>query len=219
MFARLLESLDGKSATLFLIAGALLVVFAAFLGAEAITDRAMPEDAFGPPGFAIAALGLLGLYRTVADQSRRTATVGAIGAGILFIVFMVISVASIAEELGLLAPLEEAGPIGLMIVLLAGIATLVSYIPFGIASIRSRHLSLTVGLLLFAMPATFFIMLGQGAAGVATAWNAFALGSTQAVVHLGIGFTLPRASEQSQATRGGERRGASQSGARAVTDQ
>ncbi|MFC7230432.1 hypothetical protein ACFQMM_01905 [Saliphagus sp. GCM10025308] len=57
------ESLEQWSPIAFLVAGVLLVVFAALLGYEAFTDMPAPEDLFGPPGFSWRWSGCSGCIR------------------------------------------------------------------------------------------------------------------------------------------------------------
>lgn len=182
--------LEQRSATAFLVAGALLVVFAALLGVEAFMDRTAPEDLFGPAGFLVAMVGLLGLYPTIVDRAPKLARTAAVLAAVSAIGWFVITGLSIAEVAEILPPLENLGVLGVAIIVVAGIAMVLAYSLFGVTSLHVDSRSRTLGLLLLAPPAIFAVMLVGGAIGYTPAWSAFALGSGQALVHLAIGTTL-----------------------------
>ncbi|MFC7007381.1 hypothetical protein [Halalkalicoccus salilacus] len=114
-------SLERRSATAFLVAGALLVVFAVLLGVEAFMGRSAPEDLFGPAGFLVAMVGLLGLYPTLVDQTPKLARVAAGFAAVAAVGWFVITGLSITEVAGILPPLEDADVVGITAVLVAGL--------------------------------------------------------------------------------------------------
>lgn len=184
------ESLERRSATLFLVAGLLLAVFAALLGVEAFTNTSAPEDVFGPPGFLVAMVGLLGLYSRLADRGSRLARASAVVAAVAAVGWSVITVAAVAEVAGILPAPEDVGVLGIAIIMVAGITMVLAYVSFGVASLRSDAHSRTLGLLLLTPPTIFGVMAAGGAIGYTPAWSAFVLGSGQALAHLAIGFTL-----------------------------
>lgn len=183
-------SLERRSATAFLVAGALLVVFAVLLGVEAFMGRSAPEDLFGPAGFLVAMVGLLGLYPTLVDQTPKLARTAAGFAAVAAVGWFVITGLSITEVAGILPPLEDADVVGLTTVFVAGLAMVLAYVSFGVASFRLEGHSRAVGPLLLAPPAIFGVMLTGGAVGYTPTWSAFVLGSGQALVHLALGATL-----------------------------
>lgn len=185
-----LASLDRRSPTLFLVAGALLAVFAALLGVEAFTNTTAPEDIFGPPGFFFAMVGLLGLYPAVAGRILLVSRASAVIAAVSAVGWLVITVLAIGETAGVLPPLEDVGVLGLIVVLVAGIPMVLAYILFSVISLRIDAHSRIVSLLLLAPPTIFAVMLATAIAGYTPAWSAFVIGSGQALVHLGIGFVL-----------------------------
>lgn len=185
-----LAPLDGKSPALFLVAGGLLVPFAALLVYEALTNAAAPEDVFGPPGFFLAMVALLGLYPGLADRTPRLARAGAIVAAISAAGWLVVTVLSIGETAGALPPLEDFGVLGLVVVLAAGLPMVLAYLSFGVGSLRTDVHSRTLGVLLLAPPAIFGVMIVGGVLTGGTAVGAAVLSSGQAISHVAIGYTL-----------------------------
>lgn len=185
------DSLERWSATLFLVAGVLLVIFGALLGVEAFTERSAPEDIFGPPGYAIAFVGLLGLYPTLADRSRLLARAGAVIAAVAVAGWMAITVLAFFELAGVLPPVEELGALGAAALAPTGLGMILGYPLFSIASLWSGAHSRALGLLLFAPTVIFVVVFAVVAPlGVAESWGPFVAGSAQAVAHLAIGFVL-----------------------------
>lgn len=192
------ESLEKWSPTGFLVAGVLLVVFAAFLGYEAFTDTSAPEDIFGPPGFFLAMIGLLGLYPRLADRTPRLARAGAVGATIGAVGWLLITVFAITEVVELLPALEEMAIFGAIIIVVAGIGMIVAYIGTGVASLRSNVHPLILGFLLLTPPIIFGVMLTQAVlfaqfglfSETSMAWSAVALSGGQALAHVGVGYLL-----------------------------
>lgn len=185
-----LAPLYGKSQTLFLVAGGLLVPFAALLAYEAVTNTAAPEDVFGPPGFFFAMLGLLGLYPSFVRRTPRLARAGVVAAAVAAVGWSAVTATSVGEAVGALPPLEAFGALGLVVVLAAGVPMLLAYLSFGVASLRTDAYSRTLGFLLLAPPAIFAVMLVGGAATGGSALGAAILSSGQAISHLAIGYTL-----------------------------
>lgn len=185
------NALEEHSTTLFLAAGALLVVFAALLGVEAFMDTTAPEDIFGPPGFLLAMLGVAGISLTLADQAPRLARGTAVLAGVSAVGWLLITLTSIAETLAILPPLEEMGPLGMVVVMAGGLPMLLAYLLAGGAAFQTGTLSRTVALLLLVPPLVFALMLsGVLQTFLDQATGAFVLGSLQALSNLGIGLAL-----------------------------
>ena len=181
-----LKSIEGRTGTLFLIAGGLFIVFAALHGVEAFLDRSAPKDIFGPAGFAFAFVGMLGLYPTLADRTPWLTRFGTIFAAIGLIASAVTS----AWHIGIwVVPAATPTfvtvlPFGMVL------GQFLGYIPFGLASLRADVHPRTIGLLLIAVPAILAVMIVTVATGYATSWSAVILGSAQAVVHVAIGNSL-----------------------------
>lgn len=185
----LLEALDGKSAMLFLVAGGLTVVFAGLLGVEAFTEQTAPEDVFGPAGFAVAYLGLLGLYPTLAEQTPRLARAGAVFAAIGAVGAGVVSLGSLGAALSVLP--ADPGPVAIVFILGLGVGMVPGYVTFGVASLLAGLHSRRLGVLLLAPPAIFVVMLsGILPSVVDVTLSNFILSSGQAIAHLAIGVVL-----------------------------
>jgi hypothetical protein len=184
-----LESLERGAPTLFLIAGGVLVVFAALLGIEAFTDRTFPTDIFGPGGFAIAFLGLLGLYPRLAEEAPWLARIGAVSAPIAVLGASVTSVWYIGVAIGIF-PGDPAPAYIAVFVLGIFIGFLVAFPSFAVATLRTDSYSRTLGVLLLAPTGPFVLMLVLLPVTGGTAVGAFVLDSGEAIFMLAIGYTL-----------------------------
>lgn len=186
-----LESIEGRTGTLFLVAGVLFFAFAAMWGVETFMNRSAPKNIFGPAGFAFAFVGMLGLYPTLVDRSRRlmrfgafVAIVGAVGAAgnsVWYIGWWVLPSMVPDPATSTLV----GGMVGGML-----LGQFLGYTSFGVAILRVDIHSRTVGLLLVAVPAVLAVMTVTVAAGYASSGSATILGSVQCLLHLAIGFTL-----------------------------
>lgn len=183
--------LERTEVAAFLVAGALLTVYAILNGIAAFTETAYPtvENVVGPAGFVVGFVGLLALYPSLADQRPTSARAGAICATLGAVGFSVVVVTSFGRLVGVLSP-DPPGWYPLLLgALLVGM--LVGFAGFGVASLRSGAHSPVVGLLLFCPPVIFTVMLsGVVHSIVAGAVANFLISSAQAVVYLSIGTTL-----------------------------
>lgn len=139
-------------AVMFVVAAALNVV-AMIGGAERLS--LMVGEAFIAAGWFGGLVGLLGLYTVLADQSRWLTRAGAVFAVIGAMTFVLLAVAS-------LVAFFNGGGVGDLpipfIYLFPGIllGSLLAFIPFSVASLRSDIHSRTVGTLLLVPPGIFF---------------------------------------------------------------
>lgn len=192
------KSLERWAPTALFLAGAVLVAFAALLGYEALADAPAPEDLFGPPGFFLAMVGLLGMNPALAARAPRLARVSAAGAAVAAAGWLLITVFALIEVAGILPALEEMGAFGGAIILLSGVAMILAYVGTGVASLRTGLHSRSVGLLLLAPPAIFGVMLVQAVlfaqfglfSETSMAWSAVVLSGAQALAHVSIGHLL-----------------------------
>lgn len=188
---KVLELIEARTGTLFLVAGALFIAFAAMWGVEAFMNRSAPKNIFGPAGFAFAFVGMLGLYPALSGQSRRLARFGAIiaivgGVGaaansVWYVGWWVLPAVVPDPSTSVLV----GGMVGAMV-----LGQFLGYTSFGVASLRAGVHSRTVGLLLVAVPTVLAVMIVTVATGYDSAGNAAVLGSVQALIHLAIGYTL-----------------------------
>lgn len=150
---RLLATLEDWSATIFLLAGGLLLLATANVGLALATDfegiRLL--EAAGFIGIVVAYFGLLGLYPQMAERASRLATTG-------IVLLLIPVIMTLVDVLGLLfasgPPFAQIAPILVPIGFPLGLAVL------GIASLRTATPSTVVGwfLLLFAL--AWFVILG-----------------------------------------------------------
>lgn len=187
---RLLDPLDGKSQTLFLLAGAILVVYASLLSYQAFVDPSTnfhdnEAGVVGPLGFAVGALGLLGLTPALVDESRRVAQAGAVFAGLGVVGWFVIAATGLADLAGFTAPtaLQILGFFGFF-------EMLVGFPLVGVASLRSDGHTRALGLLLVAPALLFGTMIASGAVTGGTAVGAVLISSGLTLVHLSVGYVL-----------------------------
>lgn len=190
--------LERRGTGLFLVAGMSLVVYATFNGIAASTGISYPavENIFGPGGFVLGFLGLLGLYPNLADRSPKLARIGAVGAALGAVGFTVITVASIGRALGVV-PTEEPAwfPVLLLLVTLGMIP---GYLAVATATLRTDVYPRQLGLLLLAPAVIFATMIIQATlfmqfgllSETYLAWSATAISGGQAVSHLAIGQVL-----------------------------
>lgn len=184
------ESIEDRSQTLFLLAGVLLVAYATFNGVHAFTGIVYEsvENVFGPAGFVLGFLGLLGLYPRLADRSPRLARLGAVCAALGAVAFSVFVVANLGEIAGVLSAEPPAWAV--VFVALAAVGMLPGYLSVAVASLRTDGHSRSVGLALLAPPAVFGSMLAGGLMGGSPQWALFLISAGQALAHLAIGYAL-----------------------------
>lgn len=186
---RMLAKIEGAKSTLFLVAGGLIIVFSGLLGFEALTNSAAPEDIFGPAGFAVAFVGLLGLYPKLVEETPWIARAGAAFAVAGAVGGIVVSLGSLGSTVGVLP--QEPGPVAVLFILGLGVGMLPGYVTFGVASLRAGVHSRLLGLLLLAPPVIFAVMLtGAFHAVTGEAFTAFILSGGQALALLAIGLVL-----------------------------
>ncbi len=189
------RSLERWSPTSFLLAGALLVGYAALNGIAAGTDAAFETvaDVVGPAGLLLGLVGLLGLYPGLADRRPRLARAGAGGAALGAVGFSAITLGGLGALVGVEPPGWLAG-----FVLPAALGMIPGYLAFGVARLRAGARSPAAGRLLLAPAVVFAAMLSQAVLFVrfglfsetAMAWSAVAISGGQAVAHLAIGYRL-----------------------------
>lgn len=182
------ESLERWSATLFLVAGGLLVVHAGIHVLTAFTSVNYPlhhEVPFGFVGMMLGHVALLGLYPQLIDRSPRLAQAGAVPTVLGAVGWLVIGASSLAESLGVTAPpwLGIAGPFVILGVVLG-------YLVFGVAGLRTDVVSRTTALVLVtpALVMVFNVTVGLATGG--SPEGAVVVASGFALAHLGIGVAL-----------------------------
>lgn len=184
------ESLGDRSPILFLVAGVLLIVYAAFNGIDAFTAMAYEsiENVFGPAGFVLGFLGLLGLYPTLCNRDPKLARAGAVCAVLGALAFSVFILANLSEIVGIAS--SEPPAWAIVFVLLAAIGMVPGYPLFAVASLRAESHSRSVGLCLLVPPAIFGTMVTGSMMGGSPQWVLFLISVGQAMAHLSIGYAL-----------------------------
>lgn len=187
--------LEGRSPTLFLGAGVLLLGYMTLRGIVAVTDAAVVplSNLLAPAGFVLGFLGLLALAAKLESRDVRLVRAGAVCVGLGAVGFSVI----LLQELVALTGGGSTGGPG--IALLAGTLGLIpGYLCFGAALLRASSAGRSLGLLVCVPAIVFAAMLSQPfvytAIGVFSepvmAWSNFAISTMQALAHLAIGIAL-----------------------------
>lgn len=199
------DALGRWRATAFLIAGAFLVAFVvrnviiAWGGGFSETTEAALYVATVAPTELAAYAGLLGLYPEMSERTPRAAGAGVIFASIAAIAVVGFGVGSVPPLLASGSP-EPPGIVRLLWIVML-ITTILGFLTFGIASLRSRVPSRTVGALLLVPPITYIVMMAGGILGYTPPWSTVALSAVQAVAHLAIGLTLRSGGVSSERTQ------------------
>lgn len=185
-------TLEERSPTLFLVAGGLLVVYAAFNGVEAFTDVAVPANVF-ESGYVAGFLGLLGLYPALATERSLWASCGAVAGAVGFLGVVLVSLRSFGHLAGLLPEYPPGWSVVIVLVLVGFVG---GFLAFGVAVLRSNVYSNLVGLALLAPGVIVVLMLLHMAAGLERPASVFVVSAGQAMAHLAIGSTLRQESSQ-----------------------
>jgi len=189
-----LQPLERWSAAAFLIAGVFLIGFVVRNGIIAFGDgfsetmTAALYLVFVVPAEIAAYIGLLGLYPRLSEHASRLASAGAVLVGIA--VVGAIGFAAGAGSAVLAAGPPEPPAVAGLFWLVTLLMTIVGFILFGIASLRARVPSRTVGLVLLVPPVTYIVMIAGMMTGYTPEWSTFLLSAIQACAHVAIGVSL-----------------------------
>lgn len=180
--------LERSSPTLFLAAGALLLVYGSLNGMEAFVDAGYPfvsDVIIGPAGFFLGFVALWGLYPTVADRSPKLAKVATVFAGIGAIGWLLAGVRRLVEHTGGSSAgwLEAVG-------LLIPVGFALGFLTFSVGSFRSDVLSRTVTIALLLPLFGVLLNFAVRAAGIPIPVGRVMINLWFAVAHLMIGATL-----------------------------
>lgn len=183
-----LARLEPWSATLYLVAAALLIVHAFHHGLEAFAGLEYPlhhEVPFGTAGFLLGFVALLGLYPTLADRGPRLVGAGAVFAVLGALSWTVLGAVGLAESVGA-SPPEWIGAFGLLFL----VGVVVGYLCFSMAGLRSEVLTRTAGLALLTPVLVMALNLSIVAAGLGSPEGQFVVATGFALAHLAIGGAL-----------------------------
>ncbi|MFB6233829.1 MAG: hypothetical protein ABEH81_07240 [Halopenitus sp.] len=186
------ESLENRRSTLFLVAGILfginvvIVATGTATGSDEMTT--LLGEAFNAAAWAVALVGLLGFYPGIADRSGWQARAGGVCAAIGVVVFTALSILSlmfylevVEGNIGSLVPLILPG------VIIGGV---LSFLLFGITSLRTDSHPRSIGVLLLFPPLIVVGNIISGAAGVESSYFLLGVVSGLLLVMLALGFRL-----------------------------
>lgn len=142
-------SLERWKTTAFLVGGLLMAVDAVVVAAMIVTGverLLLVGQTFVGVAWTAALLGLLGLYPALADRSRWLSRVGALFAAIGVVVFAVMAVTVAAYLAGI--PAGEYGDVGMYFIPGVLVGSVLGFVTFSVASLRTGVHSRTLGLLL-----------------------------------------------------------------------
>lgn len=192
------KRLEALSGTLFLAAGALVVIYSALHGIEAATDVILEPNPF-EFGYVLGFLGLLGLYPTVVEESPWMARVGAVAAVLGMIGLSAFTVLHLGELAGLIEPGRPDWITVFIPFPLAGFV--IGYLSMGSAVLLGSDRYRTLGLLLLAPGLIVVVMLIQIFMGWTSQLQAFVISAGEAMAHLAIGATLQMDTRQGKRER------------------
>jgi hypothetical protein len=135
-------SLERWSQTLFLVAGVLVAGHATLLGVQAFTEMVTPPDLFAPLGHLVALVGLFGLYPMLADRTPTLARAAAAVAAVPAVGWLVVFVGQVGELAGVLSP--PTGVLPGVVFPVVIVSTILTYVLFGVTSLRAGIRSRTV---------------------------------------------------------------------------
>lgn len=186
------QSLENWRPTLFLVAGVLFAVNVVIVASGTATGSEkmtmLLGETFNAAAWAVALVGLLGFYPGVADRGSWQAKTGAISAGIGVVVFTALSILSfvfylevVDGNIGSLVPLILPG------VIIGGV---LSFLFFGITSLRTDAHPRSIGILLLLPPLIVVANIISGAVGIESPYLLLGVVSGLLVVMLALGFRL-----------------------------
>lgn len=183
------ESLEQWSPTAFLVGGLLMVVDAAFVAANVVTGAEhflLLGEAFVGAAWTAALIGLLGLYPGLADRSRWLSRAGVVFAVIGVVVFAVLAVASLGYYTGILTGEFDTT------VFIPGvlIGSVLGFVSFSVASLRTGVHSRTVGILLLVPAILVVTNILRFVAGFESATITLGIVIGDALAMLAIGYLL-----------------------------
>lgn len=196
--ASLVGWLAERCQTLFILAGVILVVYAALNGLQAFTTTTFQQKVL-EAGYVLGFLGLLGLSVRSVDRHSWQAYIGTTAAILGLIAFSAFTVNNLATLVGLTAGDVPADPV-FTAMGLAGFV--VGYPAVGVAVLQSDIYSRIVGLLLLVPGIIIILMLAHIAAGLDSPNTVFVVSAGQAMTHLAIGATLNVEAESEEREEG-----------------
>lgn len=194
------DRLERWRTTAFLVAGVWLLAFVSYNGLQVVTD--VEQSSFvntltTAPALFLGHLGLLGFHRELRERVPRNARAGAVVAVLAATSALALLTAALVQALLLGGPPADGGPTVLMMVgfltwLAMMVLTALSYVLFGVASLRTDVHATAVGVVLLGPAAVFAVnLLSPVAVGTSRPmWVVFVISAMQAGAHLAVGLVL-----------------------------
>lgn len=193
------NSLEERSTTFFLVGGVMFVAAAGFDMANILVGiedlRSGVGQAFIAAGWIAALTGLLGFYPKLADRSRWLARAGAVCVVIGVVAFVANGVTALVAFVRDVPP-TEAFPMFLLVGMIIGvlIGSILGFVSFGVACLRSDDHSRAIGLLLLLptlfVITNFFILSALGVPNPRPSEATLFIVSGLALTMLAIGYVL-----------------------------
>lgn len=187
--------LERRSPTLFLIAGGVLVIYAALNGLWAFTNMVTEQNGL-EIGYVLGFLGLLGLYPTLVGRGPWVTRAGAVAAVCGIVALSFISVNDPAQLAGITSGNLPGWSVFRFLPL---VGSIVGDLSFGVASLRSDTYPLSVGLLM-TPGLIVVVMLVHIVAGYASAFSAFVISAGEAMATRLLALPFRRHPRRSQTT-------------------
>lgn len=180
------KSLEKMSSELFLISGAVGIVYASLYGVEAFAGTyPAVRDFLGPISYIVAFVGLLGLHARLADRRPKLAHTGAFFAILASVGFLL----SLLGSAGVV-PSELPGWVEALQFLFILVGWVLSFLLFSVGSLRSGTFTRTVGLLLLAPVVVQVLNIGVVVAGYSSPEARLVNSGLWALSYLAIGIAL-----------------------------
>jgi len=177
------EALEGKASALFLVAGGIMVVFAAntYLKTFAGTSYPVVQGVVAPSGFLLGVVGLFGLYPALADRTPGLTRVAAAAALVTTAGWSVIVAMGVGKAAGVLS--EPGGPLAI-VPLVVIVSMILTFGLFGVTSLHTGVYPWIVGALLLVESAMFLVLL------LRVAPYLLLIDIGHVLAYLGVGVTL-----------------------------
>lgn len=161
---------------------------ATMLGIQAFSNLTTPPDVFGPAGHLVALLGLVGLYPVLADRTPTVARVAGVVASVALVSWAVMVVTRFLAVAGVVSSVSDVLPSIFFMLVFA--TTILTYVLFGVATLRVSDSSRVVGLLVLAPGVLILVALVGSTIASVTALGGLVIGGGLALSMLVLGHIL-----------------------------
>lgn len=177
-----LTQIQPWSPKLFIVTAVVSIVFGVDNFRRTFEGTSVPviEEVIVPAGFLLGVVGLLGLYPPFVDRGSRLARAAAGVAVIPAIGWTLLVVGGIGEVAGLL---PQGGVLPLAVPMTVIITMVLTYLLFGLATLRTEVYPRSIGLFMLLESANYLVLLSG-------ALPPYVIDAGHAVAYLGLGMTL-----------------------------